>query len=80
MTVQKALLNRIQELCEERNITINHLSYISGISNSTITSMYYGKSKNPGIATIKKLCDGFDITLSEFFSTKDFDGLEQEIK
>lgn len=80
MNTVTAVAQRIENLCAERNITINALSYMSGVSNSTIKSVFYGKSKNPGITTIKKLCDGFEITLGEFFSTKEFDGLEQEIK
>lgn len=80
MNIHKAILLRIEEICKERNITINHLSYISGVSNSTIKSIYYGKSKNPGIVTIKKLCDGLEISITEFFTSDKFNNLEQEIK
>ncbi|MFQ8601326.1 MAG: helix-turn-helix domain-containing protein [Oscillospiraceae bacterium] len=68
------------QLCEERDITINALGNLAGISPSTIYSMLNAKSQNPGIVTIKKLCDGLEITLGEFFSTPEFDALEQEIK
>lgn len=80
MDTRQAVANRIEELCAERDITINGLSYVSGVSNSTIKGIFYKRSNNPGIATIKKLCDGFGITLGEFFSTREFDELEQEIR
>ncbi|MCL2495452.1 MAG: helix-turn-helix transcriptional regulator [Oscillospiraceae bacterium] len=67
------------ELCRERAITPNGLSYIAGVSQSTIKSILNGESQNPGIVTLKKLCDGFEITLAEFFDTKEFNELEQEL-
>lgn len=80
MGVCDLVVRRIYELCNSRNITPNALSYISGVSQSTIKSILNGESKNPGIATIKKLCDGFNITLDEFFNTDYFKNSEQEIK
>ena len=72
MKVTEALTQRILNLCKERNITPNKLGNISGVEPSTITSIFYGKSKNPGIVTIKSICDGLDITLTEFFSDEIF--------
>ena len=80
MCTRNLISKRIYDLCEERKITPNGLSYIAGVSQSTIKSILLGESKNPGVVTIKKLCDGLEITLGEFFSTPDFDNLEQEIK
>ena len=80
MDTRATVADRIEKLCRERNITINALSYIAGVSNSTIKGIFYKRSKNPGVVTIKKLCDGFNITLGEFFSTAEFDALEQEVK
>ena len=80
MSTKEAIANRILQLCEERNIAINELASISGVSPSTVYSILNEKSKNPGASTLKKLCDGFEITLGEFFSTPEFDALEQEIK
>lgn len=80
MRTKEAIANRILELCNERNIAINELANISGVSPSTVYSILNEKSQNPGAITIKKLCDGLEITLGEFFSTPDFDALEQEIK
>lgn len=80
MKIIDATISRIKELCKGRDITINQLAYISGVSNSTIKNMYYGKSKNPGIITIKKLCDGLEITIVEFFDNEKFYCLEQEIE
>ena len=80
MTTILAVRNRILQLCGERDITINRLANISAVSPSTVKSILYGESKDPKIITIKKLCDGLDITLGEFFSTPEFDGLEQEIE
>lgn len=80
MGIYEVTVKRICGLCRERNITPNGLSYISGVSQSTIKSILNGESKNPGIVTIKKICDGFDITVGEFFGTEEFDSLEQELK
>jgi len=75
-----AIRNRILELCGERNITLNKIANIAGLPPSSVKNILYGKSKNPKIITIKALCDGFGITLGEFFSTPEFDELEQEIR
>lgn len=80
MDTREAIAARIKELCKERGITANGLSNISAVSQSTIKSILNGESNNPGAVTIKKLCDGLEITLGEFFSTPMFDNLEQEIK
>lgn len=80
MKIYEATAKRIRELCKERDITPNGLSYLSGISQSTIKSILNGESQNPGVATIKKICDGLNITIGEFFSTEEFDNLEQELQ
>ena len=80
MDTYTTVKNRIMELCEERCMSIHRLSIESAVSPSSIKNILYGKSKNPGIVTIKMLCDGFGITLTEFFDTEDFLKLEQEIK
>lgn len=67
-------------MCDERNISINKLATICGMPPSSIKNILYGKSKNPKIQTIKIICDGLEITLADFFNTKEFNGLEQEIK
>ena len=80
MDSRTAVINSLILLCGERGWTVIHLAYVSGVSTSTVKSILYGNSKNPGIVTIKKLCDGFGITLNEFFSGREFETLEQEIK
>ena len=80
MNTQEAIARRIIQLCKERGITPNKLSTISAVPQATIKSILNGESKNPGTVTIKKLCDGLEITLGEFFSTPEFDALEQEIQ
>lgn len=80
MNTTEAIRLRIIRLCGERDLTINKLANISGISPSSVKSILYGKSQNPTILTIKMLCDGLDITLGQFFSTPEFDTLEQEIE
>ncbi len=80
MDTRGVVANRIEELCKERNITINALSYISGVPNSTIKGIFYNRSKNPGLVTIKKLCDGLGISLYDFFNSEAFKSIEQEIK
>lgn len=80
MNVKDIVAKRFKELCKERNIKINELANISGVTPSTTYSMMDAKRRDISIITIKKFCDGLDITLGEFFSTPDFDNLEQEIK
>lgn len=80
MNTKEAVAKRILQLCKERNMAINALANISGVSPSTIYSMLNEKSRNPGIVSLKKLCDGWEITLRQFFDSDLFDGLEQEIQ
>ena len=80
MELVEAVRNRILRLCGERNISINRLATLSALPPSSIKNILYGKSQNPNLATIKMICDGLEITLGEFFSTPEFDALEQEIK
>lgn len=80
MNTLTAVSDRILQLCKERSIAINALAVISGVPPMTVYSIVNGDSKNPGIVTLKKLCDGLEITLGEFFTTPEFDTLEQEIK
>ncbi len=80
MDTYTAVKTRLLRLCEEHNMAIHKLAMESAVPPSTIKNILYGKSKNPGIVTIKMLCDGMGITLSEFFNTEEFQTLEQEIK
>lgn len=80
MTTVSAVNSRILKLCEERNMSINKLATVCAMPPSSIKNILYGKSQNPKLLTIKMICDGLDITLGEFFSTPEFDALEQEIK
>ena len=80
MSTYNVVKNRLLTLCEENGMTINKLATESGVSPSTVKSILYGKSKNPGIVTLKMLCDGLGITLTEFFGTDEFKSLEQEMK
>lgn len=79
MSTKEAVAKRILELCDERNIAVNALANISGVAPSTIYSMLNEKSKNPGVVSIKKICDGLEITVREFFNSELFDSKEQEI-
>ena len=80
MSVKDAVVFRFQQLCDERNIKINELAVLSGVTPSAAYSMMDSSRRDVSIVTIKKFCDGLDITLGEFFATVDFDSLEQEIK
>ena len=80
MTTKEAVAQRIIDLCAERNIAVNALANISGVAPSTIYSMLNTKSQNPGVVSIKKICDGFEITVRQFFDSPLFDDTEQEIK
>ncbi|MBP3307968.1 MAG: helix-turn-helix transcriptional regulator [Clostridia bacterium] len=80
MNTKAAVAARIVELCDERKMAINALANISGVSPSTVYSILNEKSQNPGVVSIKKLCDGLEITVREFFDSPLFDETEQEIK
>mgnify|MGYP004569749057 CR=1 FL=1 len=79
MTTYTAVKNRLSTLLYEKRISIHKLAIESGVAPSTIKNILYGKSVNPGVVTIKMLCDGFGITLTEFFDTEEFSNLEQEL-
>lgn len=80
MSVKDIVAKRFADLCKERSININELATLSGVTPSTAYSMMDKRRQDISIVTIKKFCDGLGITLGEFFSTEDFDNLEQEIK
>ena len=80
MDTVTAIRCRILALCDEKGTTISRLATISGLPPSSIKNILYGRSRNPQILTIKMICDGLEITLGEFFSTPEFDGLEQTIQ
>ena len=80
MDIGNAVKERILELCAERNITINKISTISGVTQSTVNNIISGRNNSTTIATIKKLCDGLDMTITDFFEDDIFKSLEQEIK
>lgn len=77
--IKDIVAERFRQLCKERNITFNELANISGVTPSTAYSMMDSTRRDVSIITIKKFCDGLDITLGEFFSTPEFDNAEQEI-
>ena len=77
---REAVVLRINELCNEKGITINGLANLSAVPPSTVKNIIYGVSKNPGIVTLKMICDGFDITLEDFFNSEIFRNLQQEIE
>ncbi|MCI6961152.1 MAG: helix-turn-helix transcriptional regulator [Eubacteriales bacterium] len=78
--VKDAVTERFIEICEERSIRPNELATLSGVTPSTVYSMLNSSRRDISILTIKKLCDGLDMTLGEFFSAPEFDNLEQEIE
>ncbi len=79
MQIADAVAKRILDLCEEKNISINKLSIMSGLTQSTVQSIIGGKSKNPKLLTIVRICDSLNIKLESFFSDKLFDNLDIEL-
>lgn len=80
MNVGQAVRKRIAELCEEKHITINKLANISGITQSTLNNIMSGRNNSTTISTIQKICDGLEITVTDFFDSPLFSRIEQEIK
>ena len=79
MTLKETIASRILQLCDERNLTPYSLAMLCGIEKTTLYSILGEKSRSPEVATVKKICDGLEITLGEFFSTPEFDNLDPEI-
>lgn len=80
MNIGEAVKERILELCREYDISVNKLSSMSGVTQSTVNNIVSGRNNSATVSTIKKLCDGLGITIEEFFRSELFRGLEQEIK
>jgi transcriptional regulator with XRE-family HTH domain len=80
VNIGEASRKRILELCAEKNMSINKLATLSGITQSTLNNIVSGRNKSTTVSTVKKLCDGLNITIIEFFSTDYFVNLDQEIK
>ena len=80
MTVGDALRERILMLCNERNISLNKLSILSGVTQSTLNNIMSGRNHSATVSTVKKLCDGLNISVDAFFCPELFHDLEQEIK
>lgn len=80
MSVKDAVAERFDSLCKERGIRLNELANVSGVTPSTVYSMMDRRRRDISVITVKKLCDGLELTLGEFFSAPVFDELEQEIK
>ena len=80
MDIMDVIKARLLQLCGEKNLSINKLATVSALPPSSVKNILYGKSNDPKIRTLRKLCDGLEITLGEFFSTPEFEKLEQEIR
>ena len=80
MSIGEAVRERILELCQERKITVNKLSTICGLTQSTLNNIMHRRGSKPTVATVKKICDGLEISMSQFFTSPIFEQLEQEIR
>ena len=79
MTIGEAVKERILELCEQRGLSVNKLCTMSGVTQSTVNNIVSGRNNSTTVSTIKKLCDGLEITIEDFFHSELFRHLEQEI-
>lgn len=80
MRIGEAVKMRILDICHTRGLTINKLGTISGVTQSTINNIVNGRNNSATVSTIKKLCDGVEISIIEFFDNEIFKNLEQEIR
>lgn len=80
MMIGEACRLRIQQLCDERKITFNKLAILSGMTQSTLNNIISGRNNSATVSTLKKICDGLEITINDFFESELFRNLEQEIK
>ena len=80
MRVGEAVRFRIMELCQERNLSVNKLSGMCGLTQSTLNNIVSGRNNSTTVATVKKICDGLEISILDFFNCTLFEELEQEIQ
>ena len=80
MTIGEAVRHRILQLCEQRNLSVNKLCTLSGVTQSTMNNNINGRNNSMTVSTLKKLCDGMGISIQEFFNSEIFCNLEQEVK
>ena len=80
MSVKDAVVARFLNLCKEKNITLNEMANLAGVTPSTVYSLVDSNRRDVSVITIKKLCDGLDLSLGTFFSSSEFEALEQEIQ
>lgn len=80
MNIGNAVRMRILELCRQHDITLNKLSTVCGITQSTLNNIVSGRNNSTTVSTVKKICDGLEITILDFFTSPLFENLEQEIK
>ena len=80
MTLKEATIQRILNLCDDHGLTLNKLSTVCGMTQSTLNNIVNGRNKSTTTSTVKKICDGLGITITDFFDDPLFQSLEQEIK
>ena len=80
MNIGEAVRRRILELCREEELTVNKLATVSGITQSTLNNIVSGRNNSTTVSTVKKICDGLNISIEEFFHSPLFRDLEQEVK
>lgn len=80
MFIKDAIVIRLQNICDKRKIKYNELATLSGVTPSTVYSLMSSSRRDMSVTTLKKLCDGLDITITEFFDDDIFRSIEQEIK
>lgn len=80
MTINEAVKSRLLELCRQNGISLNKLCINSGVTQSTLNNFVSGRNRSITLSTLKKLCDGFEITITDFFASPLFDDLEQEVQ
>lgn len=78
MKISKAISEKLNKILKDRNLSVNKLASISCLTQSTVDSIINGKSKNPKLLTIVRICNGLEITLTEFFDDKLFSNIDRE--
>lgn len=76
MTISDWMAGRISSLCEQRGMTINQLAIAAGITQSTLNSIIHKESRNPTVTSVFKICQGLNITMSQFFQEIEYGEFE----